>query len=114
MAFTSQTPNVLHKPDTNSLRSLIQKMKQQHLSVPEAEEETFCYVAPENLQSLKTNWHDRAEQREGTFKLWDFSEGLGLQFRDMTEWQPPTPAGEQRNCWMVGKRVFALEVWKQK
>lgn len=53
MAFTSQTPNVLHKPDANSLRSLIQKMKQQHLSVPEAEEETFCCVAPENLQSLK-------------------------------------------------------------
>lgn len=54
MAFTSQTQNLLHKPGANSLRSFIQKMKQENLSVPKAEEETFCYVAPENLQSLKT------------------------------------------------------------
>lgn len=49
-----KAPNLLHKPDANSLRSFIQKMKQQHPSVPEAEKETFCYVAPENLQSLET------------------------------------------------------------
>lgn len=64
MAFTSQTANLLHKPDANSLRRFIQKMKQQHLSISKAEEESFCYVAPENLRSLKTkNWHDKAEQR---------------------------------------------------
>lgn len=74
MAFTSQTPNLLLKPDPNPLRSFIQKMKQQHLSVPKAEEETFCYIAPENLQSLKTQTgmtepnKERAPLSCGTFQ----------------------------------------------
>lgn len=116
MAFTSQTANLLHRPDANSLRSFIQKMKQQHLSVPKAEEETFSYVAPENLQSLETQTGMIELNKERTLlSCGTFQRGwvLSTTFRGITERQPPRPAGEQQNCWMVGERVFALEVWKQ-
>lgn len=101
MAFTSQTANLLHKPDANSLRSFIQKMKQQHLSVPEAEEDAFSYVAPENLQSLKIQSGMIELNKERTpLSCGTFQRGwiLSTTFRGITERQPPSPAGEQQNC----------------
>lgn len=91
------------------------------MSVPEAEGETFCYVAPENLQSLKvqTGMTQSRTKKWGRMALevWHSAEKFCPQYHFKGVYRAAVSNLTWRAAVLLDGRetsMLVLEAWKQK